>query len=109
MDDPRYSLRASFSAYTEQQGGFNNCWDGGAALPADSETPEMIVKLTPASEDRRVWMVSISPDERHAVPIDFMTAPQEQRPFLGEETAYFEAEPSAEGWEIKSRLERQSW
>lgn len=74
-----------------------------------SEKPEMIVKLTPASEDRRVWMVSISPDAKHDVPIDFMTAPQEQRHFLGEETAYFEAEPLAEGWEIKSRLDRQSW
>jgi hypothetical protein len=69
----------------------------------------MIVKLTPASEDRRVWMVSVSPDARHAVPVDFMTAPQEQRSFLGHDTAYYEAEPSAEGWEIKSRLDRQSW
>jgi hypothetical protein len=69
----------------------------------------MIVKLTPASEDRRVWMVSISPDSKHAVPIDFMTAPQEKRSFLGEETAYYEAEPCADGWDIKARLERQCW
>ena len=69
----------------------------------------MIVKLTPASEDRRVWMVSVSLDARRAVPIDFMTAPHEQRSFLGESTAYYEAEPTAEGWEIKARIEPQVW
>jgi hypothetical protein len=69
----------------------------------------MIVKLTPASEDRRVWMVSISTDQKHAVPIDFMTAPSEKRSFLGEDAAYYEAEPSADGWDIKSRLEHQPW
>lgn len=69
----------------------------------------MIVKLTPASEDRRVWMVSVSPDDRRAVPVDFMTAPKEQRSFLGEHTAYYEAEPTAEGWDIKDRLEPQLW
>jgi hypothetical protein len=69
----------------------------------------MIVKLTPASEDRRVWMVSVSPDSRRAVPVDFMTAQEEQRPFLGEEAAYYEAEPTAEGWDIKTRLAPQVW
>ncbi len=69
----------------------------------------MIVKLTPASEDRRVWMVSIQAGSKRAVPIDFMTAPHEKRSFLGEETAYYEAEPCAEGWDIKARLEQQSW
>jgi hypothetical protein len=69
----------------------------------------MIVKLTPASEDRRVWMVSVSPDSKHAVTVDFMTAPQEQRSFLGEEAAYYEAEPLAEGWDIKNRLDNQPW
>ena len=69
----------------------------------------MIVKLTPASDDRRVWMVSVSPDSRRAVPIDFMTAPQEQRSFLGENTAYYEAEPTAEGWDIKARIDPQIW
>ena len=69
----------------------------------------MIVKMTPASEDRRVWMVSISPDDQHSIPIDFMTAPQEQRTLLGRDMAYYEAEPGADGWEIKSRLDRQPW
>lgn len=69
----------------------------------------MIVKLTPASEDRRVWMVSVSPDDKRAIPIDFMTAPREQQSLLGRDPAYYEAEPSAEGWEIKTRLNRQSW
>jgi hypothetical protein len=69
----------------------------------------MIVKLTPASEDRRVWMVSISPDARCSVAIDFVTPAQEQRSFLGQETAYYEAEPGASGWEFKCKLDRQSW
>ena len=69
----------------------------------------MIVKLTPASEDRRVWMVSISPDARRSVPVDFMTAPEEQRSFLGEHVAYYEAEPTAEGWDIKERIDPQIW
>ena len=74
-----------------------------------SERPGMIVKLTPASEDRRVWMVSISPDDRCSMPIDFMTPPHEQRSFLGHDMACYEAEPSIDGWEIKSKLDRQSW
>lgn len=69
----------------------------------------MIVKLTPASEDRRVWMVSVSPDQKHAVPIDFMTAPSEKRTFLGEGAGFYEAEPLAEGWDIKARAEQQPW
>lgn len=69
----------------------------------------MIVKLTPASEDRRVWMVSTSPDARRSVPVDFMTAPEEQRSFLGVDPGYYEAEPCVEGWEIKRRIERQPW
>jgi hypothetical protein len=69
----------------------------------------MIVKLTPASEDRRVWMVSVSPDTRRSVPVDFMTAPEEQRSFLGDQPAYYEAEPTAEGWDIKERLAPQIW
>ena len=69
----------------------------------------MIVKLTPASEDRRVWMVSISPDAHRAIPVDFMTVPEEQRSFLGQRPAYYEAEPTAEGWDLKARLEPQVW
>jgi len=69
----------------------------------------MIVKLTPASEDRRVWLVSVSPDARKAVPVDFMTAQEEQRPYLGDTAAYYEAEPTADGWDIKQRLEPQRW
>lgn len=69
----------------------------------------MIVKLTPASEDRRVWMVSTSPDAKRAVPVDFMTAPEEQRSFLGDDVGYYEAEPSVEGWDIKRKIDRQTW
>lgn len=69
----------------------------------------MIVKLTPASEDRRVWMVSTSPDKKRAVPVDFMTAPEEQRSFLGSDVGYYEAEPAVDGWEIKRRIARQPW
>lgn len=69
----------------------------------------MIVKLTPASTDRRVWMVSTSSDERSAVPVDFMTAPEEQRSFLGHNVGYYEAEPNVEGWDIKHRVDRQVW
>ena len=70
----------------------------------------MIVKLTPASEDRRVWMVSTTtPDAKKAVPVDFMTVPEEQRSFLGADVGYYEAEPAVEGWEIKRRLDPQSW
>jgi hypothetical protein len=69
----------------------------------------MIVKLTPASEDRRVWMVSISPDHQSSVPVDFITTPQEQRTFLGQDAGYYEAEPGPEGWEIKSKLDSQAW
>lgn len=69
----------------------------------------MIVKLTPASDDRRVWMVSTSPDQKRAVPIDFMTAPEEQRSFLGVDVGYYEAEPAVEGWEIKRRIDHQAW
>lgn len=69
----------------------------------------MIVKLTPASEDRRVWMVSVAPDDKRAVPVDFMTAPEEQRSFLGEDSGYYEAEPLAEGWDIKARADAQEW
>lgn len=69
----------------------------------------MIVKLTPASEDRRVWLVSVSPDTRKAVPVDFMTALEDQRSILGDTAAYYEAEPTADGWDIKQRLEPQRW
>jgi hypothetical protein len=69
----------------------------------------MIVKLTPASEDRRVWMVSVSPDSQQAVAVDFMTAREEQRSFLGEDPAYYEAEPTADGWDLKTRLAPQVW
>jgi hypothetical protein len=69
----------------------------------------MIVKLTPASQDRRVWMVSVSPDARRAVPVDFMTAHEDLKSFLGEQAAYYEAEPAAEGWDIKGRLGPQIW
>ncbi len=69
----------------------------------------MIVKLTPASEDRRVWMVSISPDGKREAPVDFMTAAEEQRSFLGRDAGHYEAEPADEGWEIKARVARQPW
>ncbi len=69
----------------------------------------MIVKLTPASHDRRVWMVSTTHDSRRAVPIDFMTAPEEQRSFLGRDEAYYEAESDVDGWAIKRRIEPQAW
>jgi|GEM_PF-5708576 len=69
----------------------------------------MIVKLTPASEDHRVWMVSISPDSKREVPVDFMTVADEQRGFLGDTSAHYEAEPADEGWEIKRRLKALPW
>jgi len=69
----------------------------------------MIVKLTPASADRRVWMVSTSRDAKRAVPVDFMTAPEEQRSFLGSNGGFFEAEPSVEGWDIKRKIDPQPW
>ena len=69
----------------------------------------MIVKLTPASDDRRVWMVSISPDSKRDVPVDFMTVREEQRAFLGDDVAHYEAEPAVEGWDIKRRVTNQAW
>jgi hypothetical protein len=69
----------------------------------------MIVKLTPASDDGRVWMVSISPDAKREVPVDFMTVAEEQRSFLGEDPGHYEAEPADEGWDIKRRVGRQPW
>jgi hypothetical protein len=69
----------------------------------------MIVKLTPASEDRRVWMVSTTSDAKRAVPVDFMTVPEEQRSFLGVDGGHYEAEPAVEGWDIKRRLDPQPW
>lgn len=65
----------------------------------------MIVKLTPASENRRVWMVSIPHDSRSATPVDFMTVAEEQRSFIGESEGYFDAEPAADGWDLKSRVD----
>jgi hypothetical protein len=69
----------------------------------------MIVKLTPASDDRRVWMVSTSLDQKRSVPVDFMTAPEEQRSFLGSDVGYYEAEPAEDGWNIMRRVDRQPW
>ncbi len=69
----------------------------------------MIVKLTPASDDGRVWMVSISPDAKREVPVDFMTVAEEQRSFLGDDAGHYEAEPADEGWDIKRRVVRQPW
>ena len=69
----------------------------------------MIVKLTPASEDGRVWMVSISPDAKREVPVDFMTVADEQRCFLSEGAAHYEAVPADEGWDIKRRIGEQPW
>ena len=69
----------------------------------------MIVKLTPASENRRVWMVSVPHDANTATPVDFMTVAEEQRSFLGEGEAYYDAEPDAEGWALKRRVEIQGW
>jgi hypothetical protein len=54
-------------------------------------------------------MVSVSPDDRRSVAVDFMTAPEEQRSFLGDDTAYYEAEPTADGWDIKERLAPRRW
>lgn len=65
----------------------------------------MIVKLTPATEDRRVWKVSAPQDARTATPVDFMTASEEQRSFLGHEGGYYDAEPAAEGWDLHRRVE----
>ena len=69
----------------------------------------MIVKLTPASENRRVWMVSIPRDARAATPVDFMSVADEQRTFLGQEEGYYDAEPEADGWALKRRVQIQGW
>lgn len=69
----------------------------------------MIVKLTPASENRTVWMVSIPQDRKTATPVDFMSVAEEQRCFLGNEEGYFDAEPEAEGWAVHRRVEIQGW
>jgi hypothetical protein len=69
----------------------------------------MIVKLTPAGENGRVWMVSIPLDKKTATPVDFMTAADEQRSFLGGDEGYYDAEPEAEGWAVHRRVEIQGW
>ena len=60
----------------------------------------MILRFDPASSDRMVWMVSV-PRASGAVPVDFTTVTDEQRAFLGEAGAFVDAEPVADGWEIK--------
>lgn len=69
----------------------------------------MIVKLTPATDNLRVWMVSVPQDDRTATPVDYMSVAEEQRSFIGDREAYFDAEPDAEGWDLKRRLEPQDW
>lgn len=69
----------------------------------------MIVKLTPASEDNRVWKVSVPQDAHTATPVDYMTAREEQRSFLGDKGGYYDAEPAAEGWDVLRRVEIQGW
>ena len=51
----------------------------------------MIVKLTPASEDKRVWKVSVPQDAHTATPVDYMTVQEEQRSFLGDTGGYYDA------------------
>jgi hypothetical protein len=65
----------------------------------------MIVKLTPATEDRRVWKVSVPRDAETSIAVDYMTAAEEQRSFLGRDGGYYDAEPAAEGWELRRRVE----
>jgi hypothetical protein len=64
----------------------------------------MLIKLTPASEDLSLWMVSVPRGGQEAVPVDFTTIPEERRSFVGEEGGYFDAEPAADGWELKRRV-----
>ena len=63
----------------------------------------MILRFDPATSDRRVWRVSV-PHGGVDVPVDFTAVTDEQRAFLGDGGGLVEAEPAAEGWEIKSRL-----
>ena len=63
----------------------------------------MLIKLTPASEDLSLWMVSV-PRGQEAVPVDFTTIPEERRSFVGALGGYFDAEPAADGWELKRRV-----
>jgi hypothetical protein len=64
----------------------------------------MLIKLTPASDDRSIWMVSAPRKAGEAVPVDYTTIPPEQRSFVGDSGGYFDAEPAAEGWELKRRV-----
>jgi hypothetical protein len=64
----------------------------------------MLIKLTPASEDKSLWMVSVPRSPHEAVPVDFTTISKERRTFVGETGGYFDAEPAAEGWELKRRV-----
>jgi hypothetical protein len=64
----------------------------------------MLIKLTPASTDRSVWMVSTPRSRDEAVPVDFTTIPPEQRSFVGDDGGYFDAEPAADGWDLKRRV-----
>lgn len=64
----------------------------------------MLIKLTPASDDRSVWMVSAARSADDAVPVDYTTIPPEQRSFVGDHGGFFDAEPAADGWELKRRV-----
>ncbi len=64
----------------------------------------MLIKLTPASEDRSLWMVSVPQIAHEAIPVDFTTISEERRSFVGEAGGYFDAEPAGEGWELKRRV-----
>ena len=64
----------------------------------------MLIKLTPASEDRTLWMVSVPRSANEATPVDFTTIPHERRSFVGDAGGYFDAEPAADGWELKRRV-----
>lgn len=63
----------------------------------------MIVKLTPASADHRVWQVAVD-SPNGPVPVDYTTLAPEQRSFIGDAEGYVEAAPDADGWDIKHRL-----
>ena len=64
----------------------------------------MLIKLTPASEDMSLWMVSVPRNAHEAIPVDFTTIPKERRSFVGESGGYFDAEPAADGWDLKRRV-----
>ena len=64
----------------------------------------MLIKLTPASKDKALWMVSVPRSAEVAIPVDFTTIPEERRSFVGSAGGYFDAEPEADGWDLKRRV-----